>query len=89
MKVCSESILELFPASNCVFGKAFKPMPGWPFELEGQVFYVVEVVSSGLVYVEDIILDLDSRVCCSIICLYVYGFESRWKFIIQDLIGET
>ena len=35
LKVCSESILELFPTSYGVLGKAFKPMPSWPFELKG------------------------------------------------------
>ena len=64
-------------------------MPGWPFELEGEVFYGVEVISSSHVYVEDIILDPDPRVCCSVVRLYVYGLESRWKFMVQHLIGET
>ena len=64
-------------------------MLGWPFEFEGYVFYGVEVVSSSHVYVEDVILNPDSRVCCSVVCIYVYGLESRWKFMIQHLIGET
>ena len=89
MKICPESILELFPTSDSIFWEAFEPMASWPFELEGKIFYGVEIISSSHVYVEDIILDPDSRVCCSIICLYVYGFESLWKFIVQDLIGET
>src|SRR3954468_16874170 len=38
LKICSESILELFPTSNCVFGKAFKPVPGWPFKLKSKYF---------------------------------------------------
>ena len=41
------------------------------------------------VYVQDVILNPDSRVCCFVVCLYVYGLDSRWKFIIQNLIGET
>ena len=64
-------------------------MPSWPFELEGQVFDSMEIVSSSHVYVEDVILDPDSRVCCFIVCLYVYAIESRWKFMVQHLIGET
>ena len=64
-------------------------MPGWPFELNGLVFYGVEVVSYGHVYVEDVVLDLDSRVCCSIVGLYVYRFKSCWKFMVQHFIGET
>ena len=39
--------------------------------------------------VEDIVLNLDPRVCCSVVCLYVYMFESLWKFMVQHLIGET
>ena len=35
LEICSKRILELFPTSDGVFGKAFKPMPGWPFDLEG------------------------------------------------------
>ena len=38
---------------------------------------------------EDVVLNLDPRVCHSIVRLYVYGFESLWKFVIQHLIGET
>src|SRR3954466_9489395 len=38
------------------------------------VFYGVEVVSSGHVDMEDIVLNPDSRVCRSVVCLYVYGF---------------
>ena len=38
---------------------------------------------------DDIVLNLDPRVCCSVICLYVYGFESLWKFMVQHLIGEA
>ena len=64
-------------------------MPGRPFELEGKVFYGMEIVSSCHVYVQDIILNPDSEVCRSVICLYVYGFESRWKLMIQYLVGET
>ena len=30
-----------------------------------------------------------TRVCCSVICLYVNGLESLWKFVVQHLIGET
>ena len=32
LKICPEISLKLFPTSNGVFGKAFEPMPGWPFE---------------------------------------------------------
>ena len=39
--------------------------------------------------VEDIILDPDPRVCCSVVCLDVYGFKPLWKFMIQYLIGEA
>ena len=49
----------------------------------------MEVISSGHVYVEDIILDPDPMVCCSVVRLYVYELESRWKFMVQHLIGET
>ena len=37
LKICPESILELFPTSNGVFGKAFEPMTSWPFELEEMI----------------------------------------------------
>ena len=64
-------------------------MPSWSFKLEWEVFDGVEIISSSHVDMEDIILNPDPWVCRSIICLYVYGFESLWKFMIQHLIGET
>ena len=48
-----------------------------------------KIVSWSHMDVEDIVLDLDPRVCCSVVCLYVYRFESLWKFMIQHLVGET
>ena len=38
---------------------------------------------------EDIVLNPDPRVYCSVVRLDVYGFESLWKFMIQHLIGEA
>ena len=64
-------------------------MLSWSFQLEGQVFGGVEIVSASHMDMEDIILNPDTRVCCSIVRLYVRGFESLWKFVIQHLIGET
>ena len=64
-------------------------MPSWPFKLEGQVFNGMEIVSTSHMDVEDEVLYLDSRVCGSVVRLYVHRFESLWKFIVQDLIGET
>ena len=64
-------------------------MPSWSFNPKGQVFDGTEIVSSSHMDVEDIILDPDPRVCCSFVRLYVYGLESRWKFMVQHLIGET
>ena len=64
-------------------------MPSWPFKLEGQVFNGMEIVSASHMNMEDKVLDPDSRVCGPIVRLYVYGFESLWKFMVQHLIGET
>ena len=64
-------------------------MPSWSFQLEGQVFDGVEIISASHVDVKDKVLNPDPRVCCSVVCLYVYGFESLWKFMVQHLIGET
>ena len=49
----------------------------------------MEIISSSHMDMEDIVLNPDPRVCCTIVCLYVYGFESLWKFMVQHLIGET
>ena len=49
----------------------------------------MEVVPTIHVYVKDKILNPDPRVYRSVICLYVYWFESLWKFVVQHLIGET
>ena len=89
MKICPKSVFELFPASNGVFGEAFELVTRCPFELEGQVLDGVEIVSASHMNMEDKVLNPDSRVCCSVVCLYVYGFESLWKFMVQHLVGET
>ena len=36
---------------------------------------------------KDIVLNPDPRVCCSVICLYVYGLESLCKFVVQYCRG--
>ena len=64
-------------------------MPSWPFQLEGKVFDGVEVIPRNHVYVKDKIFNPDPRVCRSIVCLYVHGFESLWKFMIQHLVREA
>ena len=64
-------------------------MPSWSFQLEGQVFDGVEVISLSHVDMKDKVLNPDPRVCRSVVCLYVHGFESLEKFMIQHLIGET
>ena len=60
-------------------------MSSWSLQLEGKVFDGVEVVPTSHVDMQDKILNPDSGVCRSVICLYVYGFESRWKPMIQYL----
>ena len=64
-------------------------MPSWPFQIEGKVFNGVEVIPTGHVDVEDKIFNPDTRVCRSVICLYVHGFETLWKFMVQYLFGEA
>ena len=64
-------------------------MPSWSFQLEGQVFDGVEIISASHVDVKDKVRNPDPRVCRSVVCLYVHGFESLWKFMIQHLIGEA
>ena len=64
-------------------------MLSWSFQLEGKVLNGVEVVPTSHVYVEDKIFNPDPRVCRSVVCLYIHGFESLWKFMIQHLIGEA
>ena len=60
----------------------------WSFQLEGQIFNGVEIISASHVDVKNKVLNPDRRVSRSVICLYVYGFKSLWKFMIQHLIGE-
>ena len=64
-------------------------MPSWFFQLEGQVFDGVEIISASHVDVKDKVLNPDPRVCRSVVCLYIHGFKSLWKFMIQHLIGEA
>ena len=49
----------------------------------------MEIISASHVDVKDKVLNPDPRVCRSVVCLYVHGFESLWKFMIQHLIGEA
>ena len=64
-------------------------MPSWSFQLEGQVFDGVEIISASHMDMKDKVLNPDSRVYRSVVRLYVHGFESLWKFVIQHLIGEA
>ena len=64
-------------------------MSSWSFQLEGKIFDGVEIVPMSHVYVKDKILNPDPRVCRSVVCLYIHGFKSLWKFMIQHLIGES
>ena len=64
-------------------------MSCWPFQLVGKVFDGVEVIPTSHVDMKDKILNPDPRVCRSVVCLYVHGFESLWKFMIQYLVGEA
>ena len=64
-------------------------MPSWSFQLEGQVFNGVEIISASHVDMKDKVLNPDPRVCDSVVCLYIHGFESLWKFMIQHFIGEA
>ena len=49
----------------------------------------MEIISMSHMYVEDELLYTNSRVCGSVIRLYVHRFESLWEFVIQHLISET
>ena len=89
MKICSKRVLKLFPTSNSVFPEAFEPMPSWSFKIEWEVFDGVEIIAAGHVDMKEIILAPYRRICCAVVCLYVYGFEPCWKFMIQHLIGKT
>ena len=64
-------------------------MLSWSFQVEGQVFDGVGIISASHVDMKDKVLNPDPRVCRSVVRLYVHGFESLWKFVIQHLIGET
>ena len=64
-------------------------MPSSSYQLEGQVFNGVELVSASHMDMEDEVLNPDPRVYRSVVRLYVHGLESLWKFMIQYLIGEA
>ena len=64
-------------------------MPSWSFQLEGQVFDGVEIISASHMDMKDKVLDPDPVVCHSVVRLYVHWFESLWIFVIQHLIGEA
>ena len=64
-------------------------MSSWSLQLEGKVFDGVEVVPTSHEDMQDKILNPDSGVYRSVICLYVHGFETLWKFVVQYLFGEA
>ena len=64
-------------------------MPSWSFKLEGKEFNGMEIISVSHMDMEDEVLNPDPRVCRSVVRLYVHGFESVRKLVIQHLIGET
>ena len=64
-------------------------MSSWSLQFEGKVFDGVEVIPTSHEDMKDKILNLDPRVHRSVVCLYVHGFESMWKFVIQYLFGEA
>ena len=64
-------------------------MPSWSFQLEGQIFNRVEIIFVSHVDMKDKVLNPDPRVYRPVACLYIYGFESLWKFMIQHFIGEA
>ena len=64
-------------------------MPSWSLQLEGKIFHGVEVVPTGHVDMQDKILNPDPGVCRSVICLYVHGFKTVWKFMVQYFFGKA
>ena len=64
-------------------------MPSCPFQLEGQVFDGVEIVSASHMNVKNKVLNPDRSVYSSVVCLDVYGFKPLWKFMVQHFIGEA
>ena len=64
-------------------------MSSWSFQLEGQIFNGVEIISASYVDMKDKVLDPDPRVCSFVVCLYIHGFKSFRKFKVQHLIGEA
>ena len=76
LEISPESALKFFPASNGIFGEALQPVPSWSFQLEGQVFDGVEIISTSHVDMKDKVLNPDPRVCRFVVSLYVHGFES-------------
>ena len=51
-------------------------MLSWSFQLEGQVFIGVEIISVSHVDMMDKVLNPDPSVCRSVVCLYIHGFKS-------------
>ena len=49
----------------------------------------MEIISASHVDVKDKVLNPDPRVCRSVVCLYVHGFEYLWKIVIQHLVSES
>ena len=64
-------------------------MSSWSLQLEGKVFYGVEIIPTSHVNMQDKILDPDPWVCHSVVCLYVHRFKALWEFMVQYFFGEA
>ena len=64
-------------------------MSGWSLQFEGKVFDGVEVIPTSHMYMQDKILNPDTWVCRSIVCLYIHRFKALWKFMVQYFFGKA
>ena len=67
MEVVVESVLQVLPAANGVFGQTVLPISSWSLEFEREVFDGVMIVTVGHMNVEKKVLNPHHGVCCPII----------------------
>ena len=65
-------------------------IPRYGLKISSSTFtWLVEIVSTGHVDVEEIVLDPDRGVCCAIVGFDVYGFKPFRDLMIHYFVSEA
>ena len=89
MEVIEECGFQVFPTPNLLCWQAVKPMSGWSFKLEGEIFDGVKIITAGHVDVKKRVFDPNRGVCCAIVRFNIHGFKPFGDLMIHYFICEA